>query len=476
VTVGAGASARSELRAATPAVPALAAPAPPAAFAILVAIAAGLVLLGTAMRLYPGGNAIDHAARGHSFWSNFLCDLTSTTAGDGRRNDLGAGFAKAAMLAFAIALACFWSLLPATLRAGRVRAAAIRALGALSVAGLVAAPFTVGWMHAVAILGASAPALGAGLLGLVELVKSSRRLTAGVACATVTVSAIDAVLYARSYLTHPRVVPPALPLFQRIAFLLMLIWMAVTAWEVLRRKGRALAPRLAARVNPRSFPLEPAMRAQQTRWAAEHRSNSERLLAIEPTGDELAAAAPALAAFYNDPHNRRMLANTITLTPPDVIASYEELRAAGGRPFLLFAGDRLVGDGDLRHLDAVEVDPDEAARKTAAKKTKAGEVAILVGERTTQGRGLGTRFAVMLHAFAFRVLELEQIYASILPANAVSLRLFTRLGYLPDASPAARAFADEPDDVTLAVTRARFETATAATLAEVRLHPRDAAV
>jgi hypothetical protein len=56
-----------------------------------------------------------------------------------------------------------------------------------------------------------------------------------VACATVATSAIDAILYARSYLTHPRVVPPALPLFQRIAFLLMLTWMAATAWQVLRR-------------------------------------------------------------------------------------------------------------------------------------------------------------------------------------------------------------------------------------------------
>jgi RimJ/RimL family protein N-acetyltransferase len=213
------------------------------------------------------------------------------------------------------------------------------------------------------------------------------------------------------------------------------------------------------------------MRAQQTPWAVEHRSNGERLLAIEPTDEELAAAAPALAAFYDDPHNRRMLANTIALTPADVITSYDELRASGGRPFLLFAGAHLVGDGDLRHLDAAVAGEDDDPRK---KKT--GELAILVGERTSQGRGLGTRFAVMLHAFAFRVLDLAQIYASILPANAVSLRLFARLGYLPDDSPAARAFADEPGDVTLAVTRARFEATAAATLANVRLYPRSASV
>src|SRR4051812_29486101 len=192
------------------------------------------------------------------------------------------------------------------------------------------------------------------------------------------------------------------------------------------------------------------MRAQETLWAVEHRSNGERLLAIEPTGDELAAAAPALAVFYNDPHNRRMLANTITLTAADVLTSYDELRAAGGRPFLLFADGRLVGDGDLRHLD-VDTQADGGARKNGNNEKKTGEIAILVGERTFQGRGLGTRLAVMLHAFAFQILDLGQIYASILPANAASLRLFARLGYLSDDSPAARAFADEPDDVTLAV-------------------------
>lgn len=193
----------------------------------------------------------------------------------------------------------------------------------------------------------------------------------------------------------------------------------------------------------------------------EHGANAERLRAIEPTPDELAAAAPALAAFYDDPHNRLMLANTVTLTPAEVIASYEDLRATGGRPFLLFTGDRLVGDGDLRHLDTTG---DE----------KSGEIAVLVGDRAVQGRGLGTRFAVMLHAFAFQVLDLTKVYASILPANVASLRLFTRLGYLPDDSPAARAFADEPGDVTLAVTRARFEFDAAAILAGVRLHRRHA--
>ena len=55
--------------------------------------------------------------------------------------------------------------------------------------------------------------------------------------------------------------------------------------------------------------------AASSRWAIEHRegeaAGDDGLLALEPTPAEIAAAAPALAAFYNDPHNRRMMANTV---------------------------------------------------------------------------------------------------------------------------------------------------------------------
>jgi len=196
---------------------------------------------------------------------------------------------------------------------------------------------------------------------------------------------------------------------------------------------------------------------REIRWSAEHRHRGELLRALEPTVDEVRAAAPALASFYNAPYNRRMMANTISMSAEDVVASFTELGAEGGHPFLLYAGERLVGDGDLRHLDLC---------------AGAAEVAVLVGDRASQGRGLGTRFTALLHAFGFQVLGLERIYASILPANEPSLRLFAKLGHAPDASEAARSFTDEPGDVTLSVSRATFESATRELLAGVRLGPR----
>src|SRR5215471_8891809 len=128
-------------------------------------------------------------------------------------------------------------------------------------------------------------------------------------------------------------------------------------------------------------------------WAVEWRQGTELLAAIEPTDDEIAKAAPALAAFYNHEHNRRMMAHEETLDADEVVDYYHELRAEGGRPFLLQLGAgadaTLMGDADLRNIDA-----------------PTGEFAIMIGAQAAQGRGFGTRFAVMVHAFAFQVLDL----------------------------------------------------------------------
>jgi RimJ/RimL family protein N-acetyltransferase len=168
--------------------------------------------------------------------------------------------------------------------------------------------------------------------------------------------------------------------------------------------------------------------------------DGDRLRAYEPTRAEVAKAASQLASFYNEPHNRAMLAHEDDLSAADVRAHYRDLQGQEARAFLLAFDDRLVGDADLRNLTR-----DHA------------EVAILIGDRSLQGRGLGTRFGVMIHAFAFRSLHLRRTYASIIPANAGSLRLFAKLGYAVDDTPAARQFIDDPTDVTLSLTAEHFE-------------------
>jgi RimJ/RimL family protein N-acetyltransferase len=191
------------------------------------------------------------------------------------------------------------------------------------------------------------------------------------------------------------------------------------------------------------------------RFVIELVDGGARLRASEPTRAEVVDAAPRLAAFYNEPHNRAMLSHAEDLSAADVVAHYRALAAEGARPFLLASDGRLVGDADLRRI----------ARGQA-------EVAILVGDRSVQGRGLGTRFGIMVHAFAFRILALRRLHASIIPANTASLRLFEKLGYERDDTPTARRYADEPDDVTLSLTPDGFERAHGAVAANVRIAPR----
>jgi RimJ/RimL family protein N-acetyltransferase len=177
----------------------------------------------------------------------------------------------------------------------------------------------------------------------------------------------------------------------------------------------------------------------------------DRLRAFEPTREEIARFAPMLAGFYNDDYNRSMMANTVAMTDAEVVEHFEGLRRQGGRPFLLERDGVLLGDADLRHITA-----------------KTAEFAILIGQRPEQGKGIGTRFAILLHALAFRGLGLERIFVSIIPANQPSQRLFARIGYTSDDTPAARAFADDPTDLTLSLGRATFEAAHEAALEEIR--------
>ena len=179
-------------------------------------------------------------------------------------------------------------------------------------------------------------------------------------------------------------------------------------------------------------------------WLIEWRCEGEALRALEPTDAEAAAAAPALAAYYNDPVNRRLLGNTTSLAAGDVAAFYRDLRASGGRPLLLWRNGVLVGDADLRRVDP--------AAGTA-------EFAILIGDRALQGRGLGTRFATMAHTWAFATLGLARLHVAIVAGNVASTRLFERLGYRRDDGPGARASADDADDLTMSITRAEFEAA-----------------
>jgi RimJ/RimL family protein N-acetyltransferase len=127
----------------------------------------------------------------------------------------------------------------------------------------------------------------------------------------------------------------------------------------------------------------------------------------------------------------------VRLAEADVIDHYESLYAQGARAFLLFRAGALAGDGDVRGI-------------TRGR----GEFAFLIASPDAQGKGLGTRFATMIHAIAFAQ-GLERMYASVVPENVASRRVFEKLGYTEDRSPTAREYGDV-GDIILAIDRSTF--------------------
>jgi RimJ/RimL family protein N-acetyltransferase len=170
------------------------------------------------------------------------------------------------------------------------------------------------------------------------------------------------------------------------------------------------------------------------RFVVEWRISNATMRIIEPTPLEVRAHAPALAAYYNEPDNRALMTNEHHFRTEDVAVQFAEMRAAGGRPFLLFEDETLMGDCDLRHVEPCKA-----------------EFAIMVGARAQQGRGKGTLFSVMALALAFGPLGLKKVYATVRPENVGSLRMFEKVGYTFDATPEARRYAEEHDDVSLSV-------------------------
>ena len=195
----------------------------------------------------------------------------------------------------------------------------------------------------------------------------------------------------------------------------------------------------------------------EIRWSIEAPWAQGRLRVFEPNLTEVLAAAPLLASFYNDSHNSAMMTNTHEMSVAEVVETFQAMRAAGDRPFLLEQGGELMGDADFRHVAGAEA-----------------EFAILVGPRAQQSRGLGTRYAAMLHVAALRVLGLERVYATIIPSNIASRRMLEKLGYQVDQSPRAASFAEAEDDIAMSIDRVQFERAHADLLTQVVITARAA--
>jgi len=210
---------------------------------VLAMTLTSVACLALAMHRYPGGTELDRHCVGHSFWFNFLCDLTGARALNGAPNAASRGLARAAMAALSVGLGAFWLILPAAFPGHRATAAAIRTAGAISVLGFFAIPFAEGSWHAVAIFAAAVPGVLAAGVGVAATLRYVRdRLLVIGAFGSMAAATIDSVLYAQRVMNDYRTCPPALPVFQRLTLLFVLAWGATTALRVLRPRSPATSP------------------------------------------------------------------------------------------------------------------------------------------------------------------------------------------------------------------------------------------
>ena len=206
----------------------------PCAYVVLLCLAAFIAAIGASMHVYPGGNWLDRSVSGHRFFANFLCDLTQPVSLSGVDNLVGARCAQFGMLSFAVGLSAFFWVLPEHFRPSSRATRWVRGLGECAMATFVAVPLTpserFGNVHASLALVSGALGIAAAACAVIALARSNRRakVLAVLGTLALLVGALDAALFAHHL--HDTTPPPLiLPAAQKVAALLLMAWMAVTA-------------------------------------------------------------------------------------------------------------------------------------------------------------------------------------------------------------------------------------------------------
>ncbi len=210
------------------------------ALAVLPGLALFVAMISLSMNSYPGGTWEDRQAPGHSQARNFLCDLTRPVAINGTANTEGAARAELGLLAFAVALAPFFLISPVLFPEKRRLGKLVQVSGALCSVGGVGIVLVPSWrfgpeLHGVAVLLAAVPGLIAAISATVGVwtaekpVKPARAVSAATLGVFVVAVLVFAVQLARGTETTP-----GLPLLEKSALGLAMIWMLITvqrAWK-----------------------------------------------------------------------------------------------------------------------------------------------------------------------------------------------------------------------------------------------------
>jgi hypothetical protein len=195
-----------------------------------LSVIAFVVLIGSAMSLYPGGTWYDASTRGHVFFENFLCDLLHARSLSGGDNVLGARLATLGMVALIPGLVSFVLLVPSLVSIEPRMWRALRVVAILACSLLVSVPLLpsdrYGFLHAAAVLGAGLPATFAlSVMVLKIAMVEARSWSWRVLSFSLVVTMLASLgLYMFQALQDVRMTH-ALPILARCATVLLLVWL-----------------------------------------------------------------------------------------------------------------------------------------------------------------------------------------------------------------------------------------------------------
>lgn len=193
-----------------------------------------------AMRLYPGGTAFDRTTRGHSFWSNFWCDLRHSVALSGAPNHEASLLAAIAFFSLVVGLLPFWRLLADETRATPRMQRTIWRLGVLGSGGMALVMLMPSdhfpRLHGTLVTLAGPCGIAAAVLGTLEGFRS-RSLpspTSLLGLCMLVAALANLAQYARQFWLHT---PGSalLPTIQKLATALFLSWVVAISVRALRR-------------------------------------------------------------------------------------------------------------------------------------------------------------------------------------------------------------------------------------------------
>lgn len=208
-----------------------------AALATLLCLLAFLAFSAGAMALYPGGTFRDRSTVGQSFFGNFFCDLTQPVSLSGVANPVGSRLAQCGMLFFGGALwGLFWVLPQFFAPQSSIRPWVAR-LSTACVLIFLAVPLTpserFGAWHARLALIAGSLGITAAVLAVWALLTFERRARGLALLGSLALA--GAAFASAVFIAHlgepapPLVVPAA----QKVAALLLCLWIAAVALSAL---------------------------------------------------------------------------------------------------------------------------------------------------------------------------------------------------------------------------------------------------